>query len=346
MPFPFFRLPMEIRNIVHEMMFLHPSKDRLITPNPTKEQRKFAKDKSLECFRQELLEIPDYEIIPVFRSGHRVQRDILEIPESLPFLRTCQQIHREASEILYGGNTFYFDDIASEGFITLTDCIKHCESCTETLGANFDYRCRGCDTTVKGHRCTYIGDIEQRSISTMTEWLISIGEANRLHLRLIHLYFTTPVFTDSTKIAISPTVVPIGYGAHLLDKALRLLSDNNNIRSIGLSFAVSPYVLDGTDRGRKNTIRALCNVSDIQGTIWKSIEDVGAAIQLKLTGRSGSLDVNVLGEEAKHDVESAFSRLAAAQTRTSLANKNLAMRESSVSYRSQAVDQVVNAASR
>jgi hypothetical protein len=90
MPRSFVDLPPEIRNKVYNLCFAKPA---VVTP-----------------------------IITPIRSLNNA-REALPFAGSIPFLRTCNLVHLEASPVLYGNNTFFFDDVG-KGF---NEVVQQCD---------------------------------------------------------------------------------------------------------------------------------------------------------------------------------------------------------------------------
>ena len=81
MPFPFFRLPREIRDMLHEHLFQTPRGDNIIVPGPD------------HC-----------------RRGQLGDQAACTINNGLALLLSCQQAHEEAVPVLYSTRVFHFDD--------------------------------------------------------------------------------------------------------------------------------------------------------------------------------------------------------------------------------------------
>ena len=81
MPFPFFRLPLELRTMVYEEVFQTPSRDGIINPDPFYWRRRSGRF-----------------------FGNRT------VNNGLGLILSCHQAHDEAVPVLYGNRVFYFDD--------------------------------------------------------------------------------------------------------------------------------------------------------------------------------------------------------------------------------------------
>ena len=193
MPFLFFRLPSEIRNMIYELLFLTPRRDKTLTPDP------------------ERVQAVDEHDWPVDGMGDRLKPRKISIHHSLPFLCTCQQVHGEATEVLYGGHIFWFDDTPHGGW-TLT---------MEWLSGS--------------HEAT----IPQCDLLFMMGWLKAIGEKNRLKIRRIQLRFsrdqsvrsiTEGLFHEADGGQLHVT------GGDLVAGALHLLSQGHNLQTLSIAF--------------------------------------------------------------------------------------------------------------
>lgn len=97
---PFFRLPKELRNMIYEEVFQTSLQDGAITPDPRYLRRRGSGD-----------------------LNHRT------INNGLALLQSCQQVHEEATAILYGNHVFYFDDTRHDHWSTKIDVTAHCYYC-------------------------------------------------------------------------------------------------------------------------------------------------------------------------------------------------------------------------
>jgi len=81
MTYTFFSFPPEVRVQVCKVILISPHREKLVTPDPSRTRKvNMLKDMSLR------------------------------LTDSPALLRTCQQIHEEATSVLYGLNVFHFDD--------------------------------------------------------------------------------------------------------------------------------------------------------------------------------------------------------------------------------------------
>ena len=90
MPFPFFRLPFELRYIIYQYLFTPEYRNSLNAPDVGRLSR---------AMRLNRPEIGPWRSIITLNC------------QALPLMRTCQQAHDESTSVLYGNNTFCFDDI-------------------------------------------------------------------------------------------------------------------------------------------------------------------------------------------------------------------------------------------
>ena len=97
MPFAFFRLPLELREMIYEEVFQTPSRDGVITPDPSYWRRRQGGD-----------------------LGSRA------VNNGSGLIQSCQQAHNEAVPLLYGNRTFYFDDAPHGDQPSKLDDNKYC----------------------------------------------------------------------------------------------------------------------------------------------------------------------------------------------------------------------------
>lgn len=89
MPFPFFRLPLEIRYMIYQHLFTPADKDTPVTPDIRRFHCGFEKNQTI-----------------ILRGRSTIALHC----QALSLIRTCQQAHEEGTIVLYGQNTFHFSD--------------------------------------------------------------------------------------------------------------------------------------------------------------------------------------------------------------------------------------------
>lgn len=227
-PFPFFKLPIEIRNIVYEKVFSTPLDDRTITPDPTYSRRHY--NKACRAWGRKVID--------------------RTVNNGLALLQSCQQAHEEAAAVLYGQNTFYFDDFqhyypyavwSGSGRKTYAiEVSAHCEFCRRHAKTG-EYEDRCYSTYSRGQ---HFIDIPFTDFVTMKSWLSTIGEKNRLRIRQIQIHFL-----DSQFAKVQPAYhwtmgrypgKPCSVGGDVLVEALRFLASSHNLDTFGIYFESSP----------------------------------------------------------------------------------------------------------
>lgn len=188
-PFPFLRLPWDVRHLIYQYT-LH-TKDS-ICPDVTGSLKLYTyhSEKRKEWY-----------------ENHSVISDVT-------LLRTCKQIHTEASTVLYGKNSFSFDD--------------------------WDYREKCISRRHSSCRCP-----GETDLNLFYTWLHMIGKANRLKLRQIRVIFSHPAYTICPgETRFRPDVKEQQYieeenmlaqGKHLVD-AFNLIAMDHNLLRIKLEF--------------------------------------------------------------------------------------------------------------
>ena len=206
-PFPFFHLPSEIRNIIYRHLFTPGTKQNWVKSNVGL----FCDQIGSEKLR--------------FRG--------------LSLLRTCQQLHEEGSAVLYGDNTFWFDD----------------------LPHNRDQH---------AHRLTGSGVfLLYCELMFMYAFLRIIGRSNRLKIRNLWLHFETDTFATFPK-AIhpwKPTDLKGQGGLSCVSDALDFFSDDHQLRNLHFSFLGSPSgiaAFSAMFRSDSRIIRKLSQYNAIQ----------------------------------------------------------------------------------
>lgn len=162
MIFPFFRLPLEIRNMIYS---------EISGPSWNKSTCRPG-DLLADRF---LHQSPGSHPLPHKVNGR------------LALLQTCQQAHEEGTSLLYGKDTFYFDDTLKGNPCQFgeIEVSKHCYFCVRTRDnpTYYDTRDRRCsDSDINGN---HFIKIPVTDILFMHEWLVMIGEKNRLKILLL-----------------------------------------------------------------------------------------------------------------------------------------------------------------
>ena len=163
----------------------------------------------------------------------------------LGLLQSCQQAYDEATATLYGYKVFYFDDTSYGYENTVVEASAHCWYCSRKGGMATYTRCG--DAYDGKH---YVG-IPYCDFVGMYDWLLKIGERNRLKIRHIHISLSGSQFAkvlreqhlgyDSRK--------PSPVGGDLIEKALVLLARGHNLNTFGISFRQRYLGLSDTEDG-------------------------------------------------------------------------------------------------
>ncbi|MCJ1454614.1 hypothetical protein MMC28_004967 [Mycoblastus sanguinarius] len=173
MALPFFRLPSEIRSIVYGILFTSPHEEKLITPDPEGSRQRNGVNKRGVCM-----------------NG------------GLPLLRTCQQVHEEATAVLYGQNMFHFNDE------------PHGDELYNVVGFN-----------ILLPWCDFV---------TMHVFLSRIGRRNRSKIQHLRLSFFSKYFITYPDQL--PSWSPKGGGGSCVADALELLCDDQNLQRVEILF--------------------------------------------------------------------------------------------------------------
>ena len=226
-PFPFLRLPFDVRRMIYEEVFKTPRGDKTITPDPSYDRRQLGR-----------------------RFAERT------LNNGLAFLQSCQKAHDEATAFLYGNKIFYFDD-SSYGN-TRIEASAHCHYCSgepRILGDlpvsmttyNRCYDARDSKHYVVIPRCDFV---------SMYDWLFKIGERNRLKIRHIHISLSNSQFAKvlGERHGVDDPLKPSPVGGDLIEKALELLARGHNLDTFGVSFrqrylGLSERYLGSSDTG-------------------------------------------------------------------------------------------------
>lgn len=160
------------------------------------------------------------------------QDRILIFAESIALLRVCSQTHSEGTVILYGSNTFYFDDCCR-------DCTRYSECCCP----------------------------KRSQITYLYSWLHSIGN-NRMKLKKLQISIQNPCLLVSAAERGYETEVGDGefsYDGSYLGKAFDLLSLNHSLQKLELDICIAEdLVQEFLDRRGMNSI-LLQKMSKIRG---------------------------------------------------------------------------------
>lgn len=181
MPFPFFNLPFEIRNIIYKNLFTPADENQRIAPDP----KHFGHHMSLRPDRaNELLHC-----------------------QALALTRTCQQAHKEVTNVLYGDNTFEFDDFPYYE----KDEYRHSD--IYECGVYFP----ACD------------------IIYLYAFLSRIGKANRQKIRHFQLYLSTDLYvTDPAEDYLLRS--GLNGGASYISDALDFFSESHRLQTLVVWF--------------------------------------------------------------------------------------------------------------
>ena len=244
-PFPFFRLPFDVRRMIYEEVFKTPRADKTITPDPLYHRRQLGR-----------------------RFAERT------VNNGLALLQSCQQAHEEATAVLYGNKIFYFDD-ASYG-TTRIETSAHCYYCSgegHILGDlpvpittyNQCRNARDGKHYVSIPRCDFV---------SMYDWLFKVGERNRLKIRHIHISLSNSQFAKvlgEGRWFEDDPLKPPPVGGELIEKALKLLGHGHNLDTFGVSFR--QCYLDLSDTGHATEAKTWRNVTNA-ALNWKAFERI------------------------------------------------------------------------
>lgn len=240
--FPFFRLPFDIRWMIYEEVFKTSRADKIITPDPSYHRRQLGR-----------------------RDAEHT------IDNGLAIIQSCQQAHEEATKVLYSSNTFYFDD-TSYG-VTEIEASASCYYCLEERRTHGDHplptthRVRCGDARDGKHyvvipRCDY---------ASMYDWLLKIGQKNRLRIRHIDISFSSCQFAKvlGEQHGDDDPSKPSPVGGDLIEKALNLLARGHNLDTFGVSFRLR-YV---SNPDWPDETRAWGTMSN-EAVIWTAFERI------------------------------------------------------------------------
>lgn len=164
--------------MVYTLLFVTKNEDKVVIPDPTGSRR-----------------------------NNGLGGQTLSLSDSLPFLRTCQLVHEEATSLLYGVHIFHFDDTAHH---------------------DKDHKVVEFDVVLP--YCDYI---------TMYPFLTAIGLGNRRKLRHIQLEFSDEIFVQYPEEARNGRIWVMNYhhgGAAFVGDALESLSVDHALQTVSISF--------------------------------------------------------------------------------------------------------------
>ena len=210
--FPFFGLPREIRDIIYENVLETPIGDNTITPDPAHTRRT--------------------------NSGHEESLKQRTLSNVLGLLLFCRKAHEEAMEALYGNHVFYFDDTRHGRYETEVEASAHCYYCRADFAGDCFSSSRGRHYVCVPY-CDFVG---------MHDWLINIGEENRMRIRHVQLHFSGAQFVkflgESHWVSVlepgSPRK-PSPVGGDFIARALKLLGSAHNLETFRISFNYPSY---------------------------------------------------------------------------------------------------------
>lgn len=101
--FPFSSFPSEIRKMVYVHLLLTPGANKTITPDLMRSHRD-------EYALSEWLYVVGSDDGPPRQDPNDASVHRVNMGSGLPFLQKCQQMHKEATAMLYGNHVFRFDD--------------------------------------------------------------------------------------------------------------------------------------------------------------------------------------------------------------------------------------------
>ena len=193
MPFPFFSLPLELRYIIYQYLFTSKCQHNLIAPVVGRLHR----------------------ATKLYQPERRRWRAIITFNcQALPLMRTCRQAHDESTNVLYGDNTFRFDDYK------------------EDVGWSLDPW-----NSYHAHSETY----------HLYPFLSVIGKANRMKLRHLDLKFHKyTLFAFPGEDTVWDTKYNLDLSvASSISNALDFLSESHRLQSLVLSFPGSYWGMAG-----------------------------------------------------------------------------------------------------
>ena len=207
MVFPFFGLPLDVRNIIYEYVLGILGPDIVFYPAASYRQ----------CISRALRGLDS-----------RVARHSI--------LQTCQQAHDEGTDISYGTGMFEFDNINfgcnhEISMVSKRYCMR-CHStrlrlpCYDDTDRSYLQRANDIQHT----------EVEETDLMLMYRWLEKIGQRNRQKLRRLHVCFTPGAPGGRTEHSLSSDLY---HNAGCLDLAFRLLGKAHRLNE--LHIRLGPY---------------------------------------------------------------------------------------------------------
>lgn len=189
--------------MIYEEIFRAPLADKTVTPDPTHRRRQL---------------------------GRRFNEHTVNCNSAL--LRSCQQVYNEAIGTLYGSQIFFFDDARHGHENTSVEASAYCWHCSGKAGINTHTQCWD------AHDGKHYVRIPQCDFVDMKDWLLTIGESNRLKIRHIQISFSSSQFATvlGEQHLVNNPLKPSPVGGDLIEKALALLALGHNLHTFGISF--------------------------------------------------------------------------------------------------------------
>ncbi len=151
-----------------------------------------------------------------FRRDHEGEVSARTINSGSGLLRSCRQAHNEGAAVLYGSNVFAFDDTRFGYLTSSRDLCNGCQGMWHLESCILD-------------RCDYV---------FMHDWLVTIGNQNRLGIRHLELRFSSIDFTTTQKSDFPDKMYEdlTLKGGAFVKNALQLLASAHHLETIELFF--------------------------------------------------------------------------------------------------------------
>ena len=244
MPFPFYRLPIELREHIYVLYFQPVLGNDTITPDPFRTRGRPTDEELREqifalYFRPSL---PSDTVSFGSRKGYTDgKHEEPHPPNSIAILSTCQQAHEEATRILYSTSTFYFDDTPHSDFTHAIEASAHCKFCLRYRNLRDSGRLTGdyFDDCWHSRNDKHFIHVPHCDFVTMGDWLRGIGQKNRALIKHVHLHFTKAQFTKVLGMYYpsgGSEGKPCPVGGDLVVDALEVLGRSHCLRTIKITF--------------------------------------------------------------------------------------------------------------